>query len=98
MPEGTEKGHPAISQHRLKELLGELLKPVAVKRVVVTGSDRYGVRGILTTMCPIERRESAKDFEVDLDGRGSDSIRQVKVDGRRLFPPRAERRRQEANL
>jgi hypothetical protein len=69
--------------------LKELLKPVVLKRIVVTRSDRYSIRGILLTECPIEKRESGRDFEVHMNERNPSEIRSVTVDGRRVFPVRS---------
>jgi len=75
-------------QPRLKKLFRKLLKPLGVKSLVITHADRYTVRGVLMTVCPIEKRESGRDFEIGLEGKPGGSILYVSVDGRRLFPKR----------
>ena len=70
----------------------ELLRPLVVKRIVVTRSDRYTVRGILLTECPIEKSESGRDFEVHMNVRDPTVIKSVTVDGRRVFPVRPGQR------
>jgi hypothetical protein len=70
----------------LRRMFKDLLKPVKVKSLVITKADRYTVRGIVLTVCPIEKREFGKDFEVGLGGDKGNSIRYVIVDGRRLLP------------
>ena len=72
----------------LTKVLKDLLKPVKVKKVVVTKSDKYTVRGIVLMVCPLEKRESDRDFEIGLDGDATDRVQYVVVDGRRLFPKR----------
>ena len=69
--------------------LAGLLKPLRVKSLVITRADKYAVRGIVLTECPIERRESGKDFEVELSGDDGGSITSVKVDGKKLKPLRS---------
>jgi hypothetical protein len=77
---------------RLRKVLRDLLKPVKVKSVTITKADRYTVQGVLSTVCPIEKRESGRDFEVGLAGNKQGSIRYVMVDGRRLFPRKPRER------
>jgi hypothetical protein len=83
-------------QVRITKVLRDLLKPVRVESLAITRADKYLVRGVLTTICPIEKIESGKDFEVGLAGNKEGSISYVSVDGRRLFPrrtkPRASKR------
>lgn len=76
----------------LTKLLRDLLKPVKVKKVVITKSDKYTVRGILLMICPLEKRESDRDFEVGLGGDIAGPVRYIVVDGRRLFPKRSHAR------
>jgi len=73
----------------LRKLLGDLLKPVRVKGLVITGSDKYTVRGFVVTVCPIEKTEAGRDFEVGLEGNHEGSILYVSVDGKRMLPKRA---------
>lgn len=79
-------------QLRLRKVLRDLLKPVRVKSLTITKSDRYSVQGVLVTVCPVERSESGRDFEFGLAGGGESSITYVTVDGRRLFPKRSKAR------
>lgn len=92
----TQKNLDADQRLRLTKLLRELMKPVILKRVIVTHSDRYAVRGIVLTVCPIEKREAGVDFEVVLEGNRPNSIQRVTVDGRRLFPRRTMEEHQNA--
>lgn len=75
-------------QLKLRKVFKGLLKPVKVKSIVITKMDRYSVHGFLLTVCPIEKRESGRDFEVGLEGNKEGSILSVSVDGRRLLPRR----------
>ena len=70
----------------MKNVLKDLLKPVKVKGLVVNIADESSVRGIVLTVCPIEKTLSGKDFEVFLAGDQEGSIRYALVDGRRFFP------------
>jgi len=78
---------------RVRRELRELLKPVKVKGLEITHVSRYNVRGVVLTVCPIERTESGKDFEVGLSQEAEAAISYVLVDGKRLFPSRAKRSR-----
>ena len=60
-----------------------------MKSLAITKSDGYTVEGVLLTVCPVERRQSGKDFEVDLAGNGESSVTYVIVDGERLRPGKA---------
>jgi hypothetical protein len=82
----TEEESTQELQLRLTRVLKDLMKPVKVKSLTVTGADRYSVRGVLMTVCPIEKTVSGKDFEAGLAGNHRGSIRYVTVDGRRLLP------------
>ena len=88
----TEKVASQELKLRLTRVLKDLLKPVKVKSLVITKSEGNTVHGIVMTVCPIERRESGRDFEVGLEGSQGDSIRYVMVDGRRLPPRRTKAR------
>ena len=87
----TEKESPEL-QPKLKRVLRDLLKPLKVKSLVITKSEKNTVRGIVMTVCPIEKRESGTDFEVGLADDEGGSIRYVLVDGRRLLPRRNKTR------
>jgi hypothetical protein len=78
-------GDPAAPE-QLKKVLGGLLEPVKVKGIIVTNSGRYAIRGIVITECPVEKRESGKDFEIVLEENDPNAIQRVIVDGRRLLP------------
>jgi len=88
----TEKDASRGLQLRLTKVFKGLLKPLKVKTLVITKSEGDTVRGIVMTVCPIEKRESGSDFEVGLAGNQIDSIRYVLVDGRRLLPKRTKAR------
>ena len=82
----TEEETTRDLQLRLRKVLKGLLKPATVRSVVITKADRYRVQGVLTMVCPFEKNESGKDFEVGLaEGQGGE-IKYVTVDGRRLLP------------
>lgn len=74
---------------RTARTLADVLKPLKVKSLVITRADKYAVRGIVLTECPIERRESGKDFEVELSGDDDGSVASVKVDGKKLMLQRS---------
>lgn len=76
---------------RLRREFKDLLKPIKVKDLEITHANRYAVRGVVLTVCPIERTESGKDFEVGLSQNREGAISYVLVDGKRLFPSRAKR-------
>ena len=76
----------------MKNVLKDLLKPVKVKGLVINKADESSVRGIVLTVCPIEKTLSGKDFEVFLAGDREGSIRYALVDGRRFFPRRIKAR------
>lgn len=78
---------------KLRKELKDLLKPVRVRDVEITHANRYTVRGVVLTVCPIERTESGKDFEVGLSKDEEGAISYVLVDGKRLFPSKTKRRR-----
>ena len=79
-------------QMRLRRVLKGLLKPAKVRSVVITKADKYRVQGVLLMVCPVEKMESGKDFEVGLAGDEDDGIKYVTVDGRRLFPRTARKK------
>ena len=60
--------------------------------MVITKMEGSTVYGVVITMCPIERRESGRDFEVGLAANHGSSITYVSVDGRRLIPKRTRAR------
>jgi hypothetical protein len=86
----TEEKSTRDLQLRPRRLLRDLMKPVRVKSLTITKADRYIVRGVPLTACPIERGESGRDFEVGLAGDEESSISYLVVDGRRLHPRRTE--------
>ncbi len=87
-----EKGASQDLELRLTKMLKNLLKPVRVKSLVITKSEWNTVHGIVITVCPIERIESGRDFEVGLAGDQEGSTRYVLVDGRRLLSRRTKAR------
>lgn len=88
-----EEGAAQELQPRLKRLFRELLKPLRVKSLEITKADRYSARGVVLTVCPIEKRVSGKDFEVGLGADPLGSIEHVTVDGKRLYPKRSHARK-----
>jgi hypothetical protein len=62
------------------------MKPAAVKKITFTSVTNDCVRGHLLTICPVEKRESSKDFEINLDAHDQTLVRLVTVDGRRFYP------------
>ena len=77
---------------RLRKLLRDLLKPATLKSLVITKADRYHVQGFLLMVCPVEKGEAGRDFEVGLTGNQRGEVTYVLVDGRRLLPRAAKRR------
>ncbi len=58
--------------------------------MVITQVDRNTVRGVLMTICPVEKTESGRDFEVGLAENEGGPIKYVIVDGRRLLPSKTK--------
>ena len=77
---------PGRTPSELRKLLRDLLKPAQVKKIKFTSFTGDTARGFLVTFCPIEKRESGKDFEIKMEEIDPHSIRYVVVDGRRIFP------------
>ena len=75
-----------MGQTDAKRLLADLLKPIKVKQVTFTRSDRYCIQGLVIAYCPVEKRDSGKDFKIELAGRNPISVVSVIVDGRVLYP------------
>jgi len=71
-------------QRKLTKLLRPLLKPLGVKRLIISNTDGTRVRGVVITVCPLEKKESGMDFEVGLEGNLGGSIKYATVDGRTL--------------
>ena len=86
----ANKGLSEIERTRVKRLLMNIMKPVKVKEVVITKDDRYTIRGFVTTVCPVEKVESGKDFEVRLSRNHAVSVTFVSVDGRKLYPKKGQ--------
>jgi len=80
-----------IERVRVKRLLMNIMNPVKVKEVVITKDDRYTIRGFVTTVCPVEKVESGKDFEVRLSRNHVAIVTFVSVDGRKLYPKKGQR-------
>ena len=74
-----------VLQGELEKKLGDLVKPLRVKDLVITKATTSTVRGVVLTECPIEKIESGKDFEVGL-GQKKHAFTYVIVDGRKLLP------------
>ena len=87
----ASEGSSEIERMRVKRLPMNIMKPVKVKEVVITKDDRYTIRGFVMTVCPVEKTESGKDFEVRLLRNREVIVTFVSVDGRKLYPKRGER-------
>jgi len=86
----ASEGSSEIERMRVKRLLMSIMKPVKVKEVVITKDDRYTIRGFVTTVCPVEKVESGKDFEVRLSRNHAVNVTFVSVDGRKLYPKKGQ--------
>jgi hypothetical protein len=82
----ASEGSSEIERMRVKRLLSDLLKPVKVKDITITSSNRYALHGRVRSYCPIEKTESWKDFDVSLEEGDPSKVGRVIVDAKKLFP------------